>query len=57
MSMELIPARPQHMAALGELIRTHGPNAWNWLPEDGVREHLSEIAQGHAHAVCRLALA
>lgn len=54
MSIELIPARPQHVAALAELIRTHGPNVWNWLPEDGVREHLCEIAQGSAHAVLAL---
>ncbi len=51
MVIAIIPARPQHVAALAELIQTHGPNVWNWLPEDGVREHLREIEQGLAHAL------
>lgn len=54
MAIALIPARAQHVAALAELIQTHGPNVWNWLPEDGVREHLRDIEQGQAHAVLAL---
>lgn len=51
MAVALIPARAPHVAALAELIQTHGPNVWNWLPEDSVRAHLRDIEQGHAHAV------
>ncbi|OGB32301.1 MAG: hypothetical protein A3F78_16825 [Burkholderiales bacterium RIFCSPLOWO2_12_FULL_61_40] len=54
MAITLIPAGPQHVVALGELIQTHGPNVWNWLPEDGVQEHLRDIELGHAHAVLAL---
>ena len=54
MSTTLIPARAEHVPVLAELIRTHGPNVWNWLPDEGVREHLRDIEQGHAHAVLAL---
>lgn len=50
----LVPAGAQHVAALAELIQTHGPNAWNWLPADGVRAHLRDIEQGRAHALLAL---
>ncbi|MES2530080.1 MAG: GNAT family N-acetyltransferase [Pseudomonadota bacterium] len=32
--------------ALSDLILTHGPNPWNWLPPDDVARHLAEIATG-----------
>lgn len=50
----LLAAGAQHVDALAELIFTHGPNVWNWLPEDGVRAHLQDIAQGRAHALLAL---
>ena len=54
MSIAVIPACAQHVEALAELIRTHGPNVWNWLPDEGVREHLRDIEQGQAHGVLAL---
>ena len=33
------------------LIMTEGPNEWNHLPEDEVREHLRGIARGETEAV------
>lgn len=39
------------LPALSALIFTHGPNAWNWLPVEGVQAHLQDIAEGRAHAV------
>ncbi len=44
-------ARGVDVPALATLILTHGPNAWNWLPAEGVQSHLLDIAAGHAHAV------
>jgi len=44
-------ARPADVAALRELIFTHGPNPWNYLPEEGVMRHLEELASGRAAAV------
>ena len=32
------------------LLLTEGPNQWNYLPEDEVREHLHGIANGTTHA-------
>jgi ribosomal protein S18 acetylase RimI-like enzyme len=37
--------------ALLSFILTHGPNQWNFLPEDGVREHLNGIVSGKVGAV------
>jgi len=42
------------LPALQELIFDHGANIWNYLPEDGIREHLDDIAQGRAHGVLAL---
>ncbi|WP_245944779.1 GNAT family N-acetyltransferase [Crenobacter cavernae] len=36
--------------AVGVLLREHGPNQWNWLPEDGVAATLAELASGSANA-------
>jgi len=50
-AVRLAPARGVDVPALAELILTHGPNAWNWLPAEGVQSHLLDIAAGRAHAV------
>lgn len=34
-----------------DLILTHGPNPWNHLPEDEIREHVGEIATGQVEAL------
>ena len=44
-------ASVQHLPALQALIFDHGANVWNYLPEDGIREHIDDIAQGRAHGV------
>ena len=45
------PARAADLQALSELIFTHGPNVWNWLPVEGVQAHLRDIAAGRAYAL------
>ncbi len=50
----LVAARTEHLPALQTLIFDHGANIWNYLPEDGIREHLEDIAQGRAHGVLAL---
>ncbi|GLK91542.1 GNAT family N-acetyltransferase [Pseudomonas turukhanskensis] len=44
-------AQPQDIAELTALLLEHGPNPWNYLPEDGIREHLNAIADGSVEAV------
>ena len=50
----IVAARTEHLPALEALIFDHGANIWNYLPEDGIREHLDDIAQGRAHGVLAL---
>ena len=50
----LVAASAQYLPALHDLIFDHGANIWNYLPEDGIREHLDDIAQGRAHGVLAL---
>ena len=50
----IVAAGAEHLLALQALIFDHGANIWNYLPEDGIREHLDEIAQGRAHGVLAL---
>ncbi|NWK77759.1 GNAT family N-acetyltransferase [Aquitalea sp. LB_tupeE] len=44
--MEIRTAQPADVAALRQLIMTHGPNDWNYLPPDGVEQTLSGLASG-----------
>ena len=53
-SLLIVAARAEHLPALQALIFEHGANVWNYLPEDGIREHLDDIAQGRAHGVLAL---
>jgi ribosomal protein S18 acetylase RimI-like enzyme len=50
----LVPVRAEHLPALQALIFDHGTNIWNYLPEDGIRQHLADIAEGRAHGVLAL---
>jgi GNAT superfamily N-acetyltransferase len=52
--VRLVAASAQDMPALHDLIFDHGANSWNYLPEDGIREHLDDIAEGRAHGVLAL---
>ena len=52
--VRLVAASAQDMPALHDLIFDHGANSWNYLPEDGIREHLDDIAQGRAFGVLAL---
>ena len=44
-------ARPDEAAALKTFLLTHGPNPWNYLPEDGVAEHFADLAAGRVAAL------
>ena len=55
MLLEIVNAEARHLAALSDLIFTHGANAWNWLPEVGVHNHLCDIAEGRAFGVLAMA--
>lgn len=44
-------AAPEDVAAMRGLIFEHGPNPWNYLPEDGVNAHLDRIEAGSEWAV------
>lgn len=50
----LVRVRAEHLPALQALIFDHGTNIWNYLPEDGIREHLDDIAQGRAQGLLAL---
>lgn len=52
--MAMVAAGAEHLPALQALIFEHGANVWNYLPEDGIREHLEDIAQGRDHGVLAL---
>jgi ribosomal protein S18 acetylase RimI-like enzyme len=47
-------ASADHLQALQALIFDHGANVWNYLPEDGIREHLQAVVQGRDHGVLAL---
>jgi ribosomal protein S18 acetylase RimI-like enzyme len=50
----IVPAGAEHLPAMQALIFDHGANVWNYLPEDGIRAHLDDIAQGRARGVLAL---
>ncbi|MEN0106421.1 MAG: GNAT family N-acetyltransferase [Pseudomonas sp.] len=44
-------AQTEDIGELTALLLEHGPNPWNYLPEDDVRAHLQAIADGSVEAV------
>jgi RimJ/RimL family protein N-acetyltransferase len=44
-------AGPDEVDAMRTLIFEHGPNPWNYLPDDGVNQHLDKIQLGSEWAV------
>ena len=54
MTVSLVPAGSQHLATLQAFILEHGANAWNWLPQDGIAEHMQDIAAGLAQGLLAL---
>ena len=52
--VRLAAAGPQDLPALRTLIFDEGANIWNYLPEDGIGEHLEDIAQSRAFGVLAL---
>lgn len=50
-SLVFVQAQAVHMPALEAFIFDHGANPWNWLPVDGIREHLQDIASGLAQGL------
>ena len=51
MTWQIDAATAADIPVLTELILTHGPNVWNWLPPDEVAAHLAQIATGEVGAV------
>lgn len=51
MAICFTPAQASHLAELQALILEHGANVWNWLPADGIAQHMQDIAAGKAHAL------
>ncbi len=45
------PAHAQDISAMIDLILTHGPNQWNYLPDDEVRQHMQSVASGKTLAI------
>ena len=52
--VRVVAASTQDLPALHDLIFDHGANTWNYLPDEGIREHLDDIAQGRAFGVLAL---
>ncbi len=52
--LTIVAASAQDLPALQALIFEHGANIWNYLPEDGIRKHLNDLAHGRAHGVLAL---
>lgn len=46
-----VPAEAAHIPAIEELMLGHGPNEWNHLPPDTIKDYLSGIATGAAFGV------
>lgn len=44
-------AAPEQIGEILALIREHGPNPWNFLPELELAEHLAAIRRGRTQAV------
>jgi L-amino acid N-acyltransferase YncA len=47
----LRPAIAEDIPALIDFMLEHGPNDWNYLPEEGLREHLEGIRTGQVQGV------
>ncbi|WP_052081175.1 GNAT family N-acetyltransferase [Pseudomonas sp. ML96] len=45
------PARAEDIPVMLAFIFEHGPNPWNYLPQDAVLAHLQGIAEGSVRAV------
>lgn len=54
MAISFLPARTEHVPALQSLLLDHGANVWNWLPEDGIAQHMQDIAAARAQALLAL---
>ena len=51
MAIAFVPAGAQHIAALQSFILEHGANVWNWLPEEGIAEHMQDVAVAKAQGL------
>ena len=54
MAISFLPAHAVHLGALQSLILDHGANVWNWLPEEGIAQHMQDIAAAKAQALLAL---
>jgi L-amino acid N-acyltransferase YncA len=51
MAISILPASAEQLGALQSLILEHGANVWNWLPEEGIAQHMQDIAAAKAQAL------
>lgn len=51
MATTLMSATGEHLPALQAFILDHGANKWNWLPEDGIAQHMRDIATGQVQGL------
>jgi ribosomal protein S18 acetylase RimI-like enzyme len=51
MALAFVPAGAGHLVALQTFILEQGANVWNWLPEDGIAQHMQDIAAGKAQGL------
>jgi len=50
----VLEASGAHLPALEAFILDHGANLWNYLPEEGIRAHIDDLAHGRAYGVLAL---
>jgi L-amino acid N-acyltransferase YncA len=51
MALNFVKAEAGHLPAIQALILDHGANVWNWLPPEGIAQHMRDIAAGQAHGL------
>jgi ribosomal protein S18 acetylase RimI-like enzyme len=44
----IVAVSAERVAELQTFIPEHGANLWNWLPEDGIAQHMRDLADGQA---------
>src|SRR5580698_5156601 len=49
--MNIRLATPNDIIAMQNLIFEHGPNEWNYIPEEEVKEHLNKLHTDEVRAV------
>lgn len=50
-NIKYLKAEASHTPEMQSLLMKHGPNEWNYLPEEGVKAEMEDVASGRAIAV------